>query len=251
VYSASATTLAIDRRSRRPRATTSGVLTLAPFVGDTEATLPAAKQASRDQVLSDTVRSAVESALPLPDSLEEVRSIASMFAGSRCYIGDGATRDVARREAARAFRFLHFATHGHLDSAQPMYSGLVLADGILQAWEIFGLDIQADMVVMSACESGLGKLRRGEGLIGLTRAFFHAGVRSLIVSLWSVSDVSTQMLMTRMYANVKDGMTPARALQEARTWLLREARRLDDFGYERTFESPFYWAPFILIGAYD
>jgi CHAT domain-containing protein len=111
--------------------------------------------------------------------------------------------------------------------------------------------MDADLAVMSACESVLCKLRCGEGIIGLTRAFFHAGVRSLVVSLWSVSDISTGLLMTRMYANLKEGMGTARALQEARVWLLREARQTDQRGRERRFENPFFWAPFILAGACD
>ena len=251
VYTASATTLAMERRSRERPSQATAVLAVAPFANEGHEALAHAKEAARETVVSDTVRTALENAAPLPNSFPEVQSVSAMYDGSACYVGVRATKDAVRAGAARGYRYLHFATHGHLDSDQPMYSGLLLADGILQAWEIFDLDMQAEMVVMSACESGLGKLRRGEGLVGLTRAFFHAGVRSLVVSLWRVSDVSTQLLMTRMYMNLKNGMAAAQALREARTWMLREARQLDDYGYERTFESPFYWAPFILTGAYD
>jgi CHAT domain-containing protein len=147
---------------------------------------------------------------PLPASRKEVEGIARLY-GTRAvaYLGDQATEDRAKT-IGKGARYLHFASHGLLDERFPLNSALALtiperpaegqANGLLQAWEIFEqMRIDADLVTLSACETGLGKELAGEGLVGLTRAFQYAGARTVLASLWSVGDESTAELMARFY----------------------------------------------------
>jgi len=153
---------------------------------------------------------------------------------------------------AKTTKYLHFASHGLLDERFPLNSGLALTipgemkegrdNGILQAWEIFEhLRIDADLVVLSACETGLGKEMGGEGLVGLTRAFEYAGARSVLASLWGVADETTAELMKRFYSYVKAGQTKDAALRRAQLELIRGA-----VGHQAS--HPFYWAAFQLNG---
>ena len=113
-------------------------------------------------------------------------------------------------------------------------------DGFLQMREIFNLNLDADLVVLSGCETGRGKLLKGEGLVGLSRAFLAAGARSLVVSLWRVNDRSTSLLMEAFYLNLKEGLGKAEALHQAKLALMKVE--------EGRYAHPYYWAPFILIG---
>ena len=143
---------------------------------------------------------------------------------------------------------MHFATHGWLDSQHPELSGIVLSmvdeqgqpqDGFLRAHEVFNLKLPAELVVLSACQTGLGKEVKGEGLVGLTRGFMYAGAPRVVVSLWSVNDEATAELMTRFYRGMlKEGLRPAKALQAAQVSMLKEKR----------YSAPFYWAAFTLQG---
>lgn len=145
------------------------------------------------------------------------------------------------------YRVLHVATHGLLDAERPQFTGLVLSlvgnkegDGFLRTDEIFNLKLGAPLVMLSACETGLGKEKRGEGVIGLTRAFMYAGAPTVGVSLWSVSDESTAILMTDFYTRMftGQGMAPGAAMQAAQQSMIAGKR----------FSAPFYWAPFVLVG---
>jgi CHAT domain-containing protein len=159
-----------------------------------------------------------------------------------------ASRATATASDLAQYRFIHFATHGFLNSLHPELSGIVLSmvdekgtaqDGFLRANDIFNLKLPAELVVLSACQTGLGKEIKGEGLIGLTRGFMYAGAPRVVVSLWSVSDAGTSELMTRFYrAMLKDKMRPAQALRAAQVSLLKEKR----------WGQPFYWAAFTLQG---
>ncbi|HEY2933255.1 MAG TPA: tetratricopeptide repeat protein [Acidobacteriota bacterium] len=121
----------------------------------------------------------------------------------------------------------------------PEIRNLQSEDGLLQAYEIFDLKLNADLVVLSACETGLGKEVKGEGLLGLTRAFLYAGAQSVMVSLWKVSDRSTAELMASFYRHLQEkGMTKAEALRKAQLNLINQGR----------YAAPFYWAPFVLVG---
>jgi CHAT domain-containing protein len=147
--------------------------------------------------------------------------------------------------SAACGRELYFAVHGLISERQPQYSGLVLTldddpkeDGLLQVYEIFNLKLNADLVVLSACKTGLGKEVKGEGLIGLTRAFMYAGARSLVVSLWQVADPSTAELMVKFYGQLDGTSDKAEALRQAKLKVIQANR----------YAHPFYWAPFILVG---
>jgi CHAT domain-containing protein/Tfp pilus assembly protein PilF len=148
----------------------------------------------------------------------------------------------------RKYRYVHFATHGYIDSERPALSAVVLSlvnergepqDGLLKTQEIYNLDLSAELVVLSACETGLGREIKGEGLVGLTRGFMYAGAARIIVSLWNVSDKGTADLMSRLYMGMlKDGLRPTAALRAAQLELLKQ----------RQWQSPYYWAAFVQQG---
>jgi CHAT domain-containing protein/uncharacterized protein HemY len=159
-----------------------------------------------------------------------------------------ASRATAMSAALGSYRYVHFATHGFLNNLHPELSGLALSmfdeqgrpeDGFLRAHQIFNLKLNADLVVLSACRTGMGEHIRGEGLIGLTRGFMYAGSPRVLVSLWSVTDNATAELMTRFYKEmVKNKQRPSKALQEAQISMLKEAR----------YRAPLFWAAFIMQG---
>jgi CHAT domain-containing protein len=147
------------------------------------------------------------------------------------------------------YRFVHFATHGILDSRTPGLSGIVLSlfdqrgrpkDGFLRLWDIYNLHLPADLVVLSACQTALGKEVDGEGLVGLTRGFFYAGAERVIASLWKVDDAATAELMSQLYDGIlHKGLSPAAALRAAQIALWRQNRWRGD---------PYFWAAFQLQG---
>jgi CHAT domain-containing protein len=147
------------------------------------------------------------------------------------------------------YRVLHFATHAMIDDRHPQLSGLVLSlvnaegkaqNGFLNLQEIYDLNLQADLVVLSACETALGQDAGGEGLIGLTRGFFHAGADLVIASLWNVSDVATAELMRRFYRFMEmEGLDPAAALRRAQLEMMNQKR----------WKAPYFWAAFQASGA--
>jgi CHAT domain-containing protein len=146
------------------------------------------------------------------------------------------------------YRYVHFATHGLLDSERPGLSSLVLSmvdaqgkqqDGFLRANDIYNLKLPAELVVLSACQTGLGKEIKGEGLVGLTRGFMYAGARRVVVSLWNVNDKATAELMTKFYTKMlKQGERPAAALRAAQVEMWRQQQ----------WQSPYYWAAFTMQG---
>jgi CHAT domain-containing protein len=186
---------------------------------------------------------------PLPEAEEEVKALGRYYGASRSkvYVGAEAREDRAKAEAGRA-RILHFATHGTLDNAAPMYSHLVLApgdnheDGLLEAWEIMQMDLKAELVVLSACETARGRYGEGEGVIGLTWALFVAGAPATIVSQWNVESASTRDLMLNFHRHLralsKAEMTKAEALRLSALKLMRNPET----------SHPFYWAGFVLVG---
>jgi CHAT domain-containing protein len=143
------------------------------------------------------------------------------------------------------YRILHFATHGLLDAERPQFTGLALslvgqtnADGFLRVDEVFNLRLGAPLVMLSACETGLGKERRGEGVIGLTRAFMYAGAPTVGVSLWSVGDQSTAVLMPEFYRRLLAGGGSAAAMRASQLSMIAGKK----------YSAPFYWSPFVLVG---
>ncbi len=164
--------------------------------------------------------------------------------------GFDATRENLKSADLTKYAILHFATHGVLDPKRPEYSGLFLSmvnrngqpeNGFVGLQDIYGLRAPVDLVVLSACRTGLGKDVRGEGLIGLTRGFMYAGASSVMASLWKVDDEATSELMKRFYTNMLErGMTPAAALRAAQ----------NDIRSQPQWSSPYYWAAFTLQGEY-
>jgi CHAT domain-containing protein len=185
----------------------------------------------------------------LPSARLEVAGIRSLFqpAASQVYVGEQAQEQTVKTEKLESFRYVHFAAHGYFDDEEPSRSGIVLSqqgdpgnDGILQAAEIMRLRLNADLVTLSACQSGLGKILAGEGVMGLSRAFFYAGSQSLVVSLWNVNDAATAELMKSFYANLKSGMGRDQALRKAKLSLMSSRNR--------SWRNPYFWAPFIFMG---
>lgn len=186
----------------------------------------------------------------LPSAENEVTQLGKLY-GSPIYIGAQATEQRFKAEAGKA-TVLHLATHGVLNNASPMYSQIVLAqlkdgeknseDGLLEAWEVMKLDLQADLVVLSACETGRGRIGAGEGLIGLTWAFFVAGAPTTVVSQWKVDAESTSELMQEFHRGLRQATPASRskaeALRAAELKLLRNPK----------YRHPFYWASFSVIG---
>jgi CHAT domain-containing protein len=159
-----------------------------------------------------------------------------------------ANRAIATNPELQNYRIVHLATHGILNSTQPELSGVVLSlvdekgtlqNGFLQLRDIFNLNLPAELVVLSACETGLGKEVRGEGLVGLTRGFMYAGSPRVVVSLWSVSDRATSELMVKFYKKMlQDGLKPAAALRAAQI----------EMWEQKQWQAPYYWAAFTLQG---
>jgi len=181
-------------------------------------------------------------------SAEEVEKIASYF-GTRSadvYLQQEASEQRIKNMPLEQYNYIHFATHGTVDEVIPDFSSLVLSedperneDGLLQAWEIMELQLNADLVVLSACETGLGKLVRGEGLVGLTRSLVYSGASSVLVSLWSVADQSTSGFMTEFYRLlIVESLEKPYSLQMTKQAMIEST----------DLAHPFYWAPFILIG---
>ena len=162
-----------------------------------------------------------------------------------------ANRATATRGELSKYRYVHFATHGYLDTERAGFSAIVLSmvdeegkpqDGFLRTHDIYNLKLPAEMVVLSACETGLGKDVTGEGLEGLTRGFMYAGARRVVFSLWNVNDKATAALMQRLYSGmVRNGKTPAAALRAAQIEMLRSNQ----------WQSPYYWAAFVMQGEWN
>lgn len=172
----------------------------------------------------------------------EARLIAGMSKTSRLLVRLDAS-ETNLKKTAGIFSRLHFATHGKFQSDDPLSSGLYLAkdienDGVLTVGELYSMNLDAELVTLSACETGLGKVGNGDDVVGLTRGFLYAGSRSIVASLWSVDDQATATLMKAFYGNLSNQNK-------------REALRLAQLKTRKTFHHPFYWAAFQLTGRAD
>ncbi len=212
-----------------------------------------------------TVRTAMERGafdgglLPLPSSEREVVEIGKLYPSARTFLGKDATEENVKALATGA-DVVHLAVHGVADPVTPLDSFVALSvtdepgseNGLLQAWEIYErVRLDADLVVLSACETAFGPERDGEGLLSLSRAFQVAGARTVVASLWSVADESTAELMIRFYGHLKDGKPKDEALRAAQLeFLAGPVTFVDSKGKEvtRDFSSPYYWAAFQVIG---
>jgi CHAT domain-containing protein len=186
---------------------------------------------------------------PIPGTAKEIESIASLFSESRegtdILLDVKATRKNLLDLDLSKFRYIHFATHGILPvdagvrepSLVLSYDGNATDQMLLPISTIMRLNIDADSVVLSACNTGSGQVTRAEGVMSLGRAFMTAGASSVTVSLWEVSDESTALFMKQYYRNLLLGKSKTEALAEARTWL-----------FQNGYRQPYFWAPFILTG---
>jgi CHAT domain-containing protein/Tfp pilus assembly protein PilF len=205
------------------------------------------KRSARDLELGDEGFS-----LPrLPFTRKEAQTILSLVPADQRFVAldFAANQTAATSDKLAQYRYVHFATHGLLNPKHPELSGIVLSlfneqgaeqDGFLRASEVYNLNLPAELVVLSGCQTGLGKDVRGEGLVGLTRGFMYAGAARVLVSLWDVDDEATSELMGRLYRGMlgKRRLTPAAALREAQI----------SFWRDKPWGSPYYWAAFTLQG---
>jgi CHAT domain-containing protein len=187
-------------------------------------------------------------AFALPGAEAEVKGVAPLFARNEVFLHSAATR-VSFRDNAPAGRVLHVATHAQADTLDPLHSSILLAppgqpaDGpdVLLARDIYNLELKdVALVTLSACETGLGRIARGDEILGFTRAFFYAGATSLIVSMWPVADESSALTMRTFYAQLTEGREAIDAMRTAQLTVLKNPR----------FSHPFFWAPFDLMGGW-
>ncbi len=240
-----------------PRAETGHLVSAVEIVRLPSASLAPALRAQRTgrkrtrwaAIAADPVYGSGMSIRRLPESRREAAQIAALAppGGVEVVSGFDARREWVERTDFEGFRFLHFATHGIVDDDRPELSGIVLSlidekgassDGFLRLHDIYNLKLPVDLVVLSACETGLGKEVKGEGLIGLVRGFMYAGAPAVIASSWKVDDAATAELMTELYRGLFAGKPPPAALREAQLKVSRIPR----------FGSPYYWAAFELQG---
>src|SRR6185369_9451731 len=203
-------------------------------------------------LMANTKRSATESGLAdlvrLRFSRLEANEITRLAADKMKLeaLDFAASRALAASAEVGQYRIVHFATHGLINNEHPELSGVVLSlvdeqghpqNGFLRLYDIYNLKLSADLVVLSACQTALGKEIRGEGIVGLTRGFMYAGAPRVVASLWRIDDRATAELMKRFYgAMFGDGLTPAQALRAAQISMWKDKR----------WQSPYYWAAFTL-----
>jgi CHAT domain-containing protein len=188
----------------------------------------------------------------LPFTLKEASAILAVTPADQRMVATGfeANRDVLLNSGLGQYQVVHLATHSLINNEHPELSGILLSmvnkkgepeNGFLQLHDIYNLRLSADLVVLSACSTGLGKEVRGEGLVGLTRGFIHAGSKTVVASLWKVDDQATAELMSHFYqAMLTDGLPPAAALKVAKEKMRQQKR----------WYAPYYWAAFVLQGEY-
>jgi CHAT domain-containing protein/Tfp pilus assembly protein PilF len=183
----------------------------------------------------------------LPFTAEEVQGISRYFPkdSRKILLREQAREEEAKSAEAEKFKIVHFAVHGFFDEQRPRRSGLILSaigqgeeDGFLQINEIFNLKLSADLVVLSACQTALGQLTRGEGIVGLARAFMYAGTPSLVASLWNINDKASADFMVAFYSFLKEGESKSQALRNTKLGMAASEK----------YSHPYYWAPFILVG---
>jgi CHAT domain-containing protein len=241
-YEYSSTLLLAEHTPKKQRG---GFLGFAPKYGD-EGTGISVRAAVEEDILADEDGGEVMRLASLQYTQTEVEEISHLFTG-QSHIGNLATEAAFKSEASK-HSILHLAMHAHTSDENPMYSRLIFQqgaseggeDGMLYAYELYNMNLQAELAVLSACETGTGKLQNGEGIMSLSRAFKYAGCPNIVMSLWQADDASTKDIMVQFYENLKKGMGKAEALRKAKTKYLSET------GFNKS--HPFYWATFVLAG---
>src|SRR5262249_47806687 len=167
---------------------------------------------------------------------EEIGALRRIFPDTVTVLEGEATRENVLNLAPAA-RFVHIATHGHFQRDNPMFSYLELADSRLNFYNLVDLNLKAELVTLSACQTGTNAVMPGDELHGLMRGFLCAGAPSMVISLWNASDAATADLMTRLYQNIHDGDSKRSALRKAQ------------LAVRALYEHPYFWAPFVLMGS--
>jgi CHAT domain-containing protein len=252
-YHASAAMLSSDDRRPAPERSGTGFAGLAPVFSGRDGisgrtTPPTTPGNERYAVTTRAIQLGGRTFPALLASADEVRGIARLFEDQRqpvvTYLHDKATESALKDPSTRQSAYVHIASHGFINENRPKLSGLILAkgnaadDGVLYSGEVYNLETAADLVVLSACESGLGKVVRGEGILGLTRGFLYAGARNIVVSLWQVADRSTAEMMLEFYRNILEGQTYSSALRTAKLKMIKGGK----------YAYPLEWSPFVLNG---
>ena len=212
-------------------------LTVGLLRDTTDAKTGPAQQSSQNHVQQPLIR--------LQWAEKEVRGIADDLHG-RAFCRRGATEDIFKRKAPQA-GIIHLATHAIVNDEDPLYSKLVFAkdaasneDGFLNTFELYNMKLNASLVVLSACNTGYGKVIHGEGIMSLARGFMYAGCPSIVMSLWPVDDQSTAGLMKGFFSGLAQGLRKDDALRRAKLDYLKQA--------DAVKSNPFYWAGFVSIG---
>lgn len=241
-YAPSATVLQMltEKKIEDPR----NLFAVAPF---NETTVHISGQAAPSRYISDLS--------PLPLTRYETREIADVFSESRSFwnffspekteilLGRNAAKSVIENTSFDEFGFIHFATHAFVNEDDPALSGIAFwggddDDGVIYVNDIYNMNLNADLVSLGACETGLGTVYKGEGMIGFTRAFIYAGAANLLVSMWRVNDQPTANLMIQFYKYVREGHSYSESLQMAKMDLINQPE----------FAAPRNWAAFVLLG---
>ena len=224
------------------------LLAFAPVFGEEENSLTNLRASGL--VMADTTFRSVEGDhfSPLPYSAKEVKNIGRLFPKSKeVFLYEDASEANLKNALESSHRFVHIASHSFANIDQPQYSGIACAtpdttqqkeDGMLYVGEVYDLAINSDLVVLSSCESGVGKLATGEGMLGLNRSFVYAGVPNVIFSLWKVYDEATGNMMTSFYKNTLKGQSYSKALRTAKLEMLKDPKTA----------SPDIWSAFLLVG---
>ncbi len=258
IHLPSASTLGLLRQETQARKAAPKLLAMLadPVFNINDERLKNVVSTTEQKLPPDLERSARESGVlfdRLPYTQEEAKEILALIPSNQRLQESGfsANRETATSKQLSQYRFIHFATHGLLNSQNPQLSGLVLSllnssgqptNGFLRLYDIFNLNLPAELVVLSACQTGLGQEIKGEGLIGLTRGFMYAGAARVLVSLWSVDDQATSALMINFYrAILKEKLSPTAALRKAQL----------DLQKNPNWSSPYYWAAFSLQGEWQ
>ncbi len=242
---ASSGTIFSEMQQRKP-ASPRNLLAFAPFNDSMQVSIDET-EAHTERYLSDLT--------PLPLTSYETSQISNIFKNRRSlldyifpemvtvYQNSDATKNQFQKKSLGNYGYIHFATHAFVNEANPDLSGIILQgdgeeNGILYVSDIYNLQLNADLVVLGACETGLGSVHRGEGMIGFTRAFTYAGASNLVVSMWRVSDQPTAKLMINFYKNIRENLSYGEALQQAKLHLIENPETA----------HPIHWAAFVLNG---
>jgi CHAT domain-containing protein len=203
-----------------------------------------------ERALTGVSRGSALSRLTYSSAEADAISAAAPRGATTIFKGFDASRETAMSSRIGEYQIVHFATHGFLNSEHPEFSGIVLTmvdpkgvrqNGLMPLHDIYSLDLSAELTVLSACQTALGKDISGEGLVGLTHSFMSAGSKSVVASLWKVDDRATAKLMTRFYESLlQQGMPTGAALRAAKLKTMNE----------KQWRAPYFWAAFVLQGEY-